>query len=256
MILTVDVGNTQIKLGGWREGELTFVSRMQTNSLKTEDEYAVDMLSILRLNNFSPDSFEGAIIASVVPALTPVIKDAVAESLRLQQVLVVSPGLKTGLNIKLDNPASLGSDLVCASVAVISKYTLPCTVISLGTATAVLAIDSNGGYLGGMVCAGVNISLEALSRRTAQLPHISLNNAPPPVIGTNSVDAIRSGIIYGTADMVTGAVRRMQAIIGNGAVIACGGYAEHIIPHCGVPVTLDQNLVLEGLKLIYAKNVR
>jgi type III pantothenate kinase len=250
MILTVDVGNTLIKIGAWDGDKLVFVARLQALMGRTKDEYAIDILNMIKLNGCQPEQFDGAIIASVVPALTLAVRRAVEMIVRSGQVLAVCPGIKTGLNIKIDNPATLGADIVCASVAAIAKYPLPCIVISLGTATVVFALDKNGGYLGGTVCAGISISLEALSEKTAQLPYINLETSAPPVIGSNVVDAIRSGAMYGTADMLDGMVRRMQEIIGQSSVVACGGIAEHIIPHCSRPITLDQNIVLDGLRII------
>lgn len=254
MILTIDIGNTNIKVGAWDKERLVFVSRLQTNPLRTGDEYAITLQEIFRLNDYNASQFDGAILSSVVPQLSLPLRDAVRSVIQSRRVYLVSPGLKTGLNIKIDDPSTLGADIVCAGVAAINKYPLPCIIVSLGTATAVFAIDREGAYLGGAVAPGVTISLDALAQRTAQLPYISLDE-PAGVIGTNTINSIKSGIVYGTADMLDGLIRRMKKEIGeDAAVIACGGIAHQIIRHCSEPMTIDDHIVLEGLKIIYHKN--
>lgn len=257
MILTVDIGNTNIKVGAWDKDTLVFVSRLQTNQLRTSEEYAIALLDLFLLNACNSSQFDGAILSSVVPPLSRPLLHAVRTVIQSPRIYVVSPGLKTGLNIKIDDPASLGGDIVCAGVAAIEKYPLPCIVLSLGTATTLFVIDKDGACIGGTVAPGVSISLEALSQRAAQLPYISLQE-PARVIGTNTVDSMRAGIVYGTAGMLDGLIERIQEEIGddNTSVVACGGVAADIIPHCKCPIQLDDNLVLEGLKLIYYKNIK
>jgi len=256
MIMAVDIGNTHIKMGAWDEDSLVFVSRLQTNLLRTRDEYAIDLLNILRLQECNSTQFDGAIISSVVPALSRTVQEAVGEVIQTKRVYLVGPGLKTGLDIKIDDPATLGSDMVCAAVAALHKFTMPCIIISMGTATAVFALDKDGAFLGGSVCAGVNISLEALSRRTAQLPLISLEE-PGNVIGTNTVDSIKSGVIYGTAGMLDSMVARMKELLGEDTfVVASGGLAGPITGYCRQKIHVDELLVLEGLRLIYHKNAK
>lgn len=256
MILTVDIGNTHIKVGAWDEDRLAFVSRLQTNTLRTQDEYAIDLMSILQLNECNQNQFDGAIISCVVPPLSIPFREAVQQTIFSKRVYLVSPGLKTGLNIKLDDPGTLGADMVCASVAAIAKYSLPCIIIGLGTATTMFALDAEGCFLGGLLLAGVGIQLEALSQRTAQLPHISLD-APRGVIGTNTVDCMKAGAVYGTASMLDGLIARMQAQLGEETVaVACGGFAEAIVGYCQQQVIVDENLVLEGLRLLYHKNAK
>ena len=256
MILTLDVGNTNIKVGAWDGEELAFVSRLQTNTLRTGDEYAISLLDIFRLNECGSEQFDGAIISSVVPQLSLVLKEAVLAVIHTRRVYIVSPGLRTGLDIKIDNPATLGSDMVCAAVAAIKSYKLPCIIVSMGTATAIFAINSGGEFMGGSVSPGVAISLDALARHTAQLPHISLES-PGAVIGTNTIDSMKSGIIYGTAAMLDGIIARMKTKLGGEAtVVACGGLAQFIVGHCNESITVNDQLVLEGLRLIYEKNSR
>lgn len=256
MVLTVDIGNTNIKVGAWDRDRLVFVSRLQTNTLRTQDEYAINLLDIFRLNDCNFAQFDGAILSSVVPPLSLPMKAAVRAVIQTHRVYLVSPGLKTGLNIKIDDPATLGGDMVCSSVAAIAKYPLPCIIISLGTATAIFAVDKDGSYVGGAVTPGVGISMEALSDRTAQLPHISLDK-PGAVIGTNTIDAMKSGAIYGTASMLDGMVDRIQEELdGEVTVVACGGLAPFIVSHCRRDILVDDHLVLEGLKIIYHKNTK
>lgn len=255
MILAVDIGNTNIKIGAWDQDELVFVSRLQTNTLKTQDEYAVNLIDIFRLNDCNAAQFDGAIISSVVPPLSLLFRNAIRHVIQTKRVYLVSPGLKTGLNIKIDNPSTLGADMVCCSVAAAAKYSTPCIIISMGTATAIFALGKDGEFLGGSVAPGVFISLEALARGTAQLPHISLDS-PGNIIGTNTIDCMKSGSIYGNACMLDGIIRRMKSELGcpQTEVVACGGIAPFIVERCEEKIIFDENLVLEGLKIIYEKN--
>lgn len=256
MILTVDIGNTNIKVGAWDKDKLVFVSRLQTNPLRTGDEYAIALLDIFRLHEYNSSQFDGAILSSVVPQLSLPLRGAVRSVIQSRRVFLVSPGLKTGLNIKIDDPGTLGSDVVCAGVAALAKYPQPSIIISLGTATAIFALDSEGAYLGGAIAPGVQISLDALAQRAAQLPRISLEE-PPAAIGTNTISSIQSGVVYGTADMLDGLLARIMAELGGTAtVIACGGVAPYIVRHCKTPITIDDNMVLEGLKILYHKNAK
>lgn len=254
MILAVDIGNTNIKIGAWDNDKLVFVSRLQTNTLKTHDEYAINLLDIFRLNDCNSSQFDGAIISSVVPPLSLPLRDAVSAALHTGRVYLVSPGLKTGLNIKIDNPAALGADIVCCAAAATVKYPLPCLIASLGTATVISIIDAEGAYIGSSIAPGVQISIEALAEKTAQLPHISLDS-PGRIIGANTVEAMKSGSVYGTACMLDGMFRRIKREIGgSAAVVACGGLSRFIIEHCEEEIIFDDTLVLEGLKIIYEKN--
>lgn len=256
MLLTVDIGNTNIKVGAWDGDRLVFVSRMHTNILRTTDEYAVQLLDVFRLNECNSTQFDGAILSSVVPPLSSVFQRAVEYVIQSKRVFHVSPGLKTGLNIKIDAPATLGADLVAAGVAAVSKFPLPCAFISFGTATSIFCIDGDANFIGGTVSPGVNISLEALSLRTAQLPHISLDE-PGPIIGKNTVESMKSGIVYGTAAMIDGMIARIrEEMEADVKVVAFGGIASSIAKYCREEIVLDDNLVLEGLKIIYHKNVK
>ena len=255
MILTVDIGNTNIKFGAWDKNELVFVSRLQTNTLKTPDEYAINLVNILKLSDYNASQFDGAIISSVVPPLSPALQNAVRAVIQKKRVFLLSPKMKTGLTIKTDFPNSLGSDLVCCAVAAAAKYTMPCVVAGMGTATVIFALDKDGSYRGGSFAPGVIISLEALASKAAQLPHISLD-FPGGVIGRNTVDCMKSGAVYGAACMLDGMFRRIKKELNapEAAVVATGGIAPFIIPYCEEPVIFDDSLVLKGLKIIYDMN--
>ncbi|MCL2034922.1 MAG: type III pantothenate kinase [Oscillospiraceae bacterium] len=255
MILTVDVGNTNIKFGAWDKDELVFISRLQTNTLKTRDEYAINLVDMLKLKAFNSSQFDGAIISSVVPPLSMALLEAVRDVIQTKRIFLVSPKLKTGMKVKLDSPDTLGSDMVCCAVSAAEKYTMPCIIIGMGTATTIFALDKDGFFLGGSLAPGVVISLEALASKTAQLPHISLDS-PAGVIGTNTVDCMKSGAVYGAASMLDGMIRRIKKEIGapDASVVASGGITPFVIPYCEEPVTFDDSLVLKGLKLIYDMN--
>lgn len=255
MILTVDVGNTNIVLGGFENEKLLFVSRLQTNKYKMADEYTIQFKALLDLYKVSPNQFEGAIISSVVPPLLPTLKQAIKQLFDCK-VITVSPGTKTGLNIVTDNPAILGADLVCGAVGAMYRYKMPCIIIDLGTATKFSVMDKNACFLGVSIMPGINISLDALSKRTAQLPHIEFSNAHD-VIGTNTLDSMLSGVVFGTASMIDGMIERIEDELGQkSTVVITGGLAENIIPHCKKNIQKDENLLLYGLLEIYKKNIK
>lgn len=255
MVLTIDVGNTNIVFGGFEGEELSFVSRIQTNKDRMADEYAVQFKAILEFYGYTPELFEGVILSSVVPPLLPTLKQALSRLFNCR-ILTVSPGTKTGLNIKIDNPAETGADLVCGAIGAISRYSLPCVVVDLGTATKFLVINEKGDFLGGPIMPGVHISLDALSRRTAQLPHIEFDSVDH-VIGTNSIDSMKAGSVYGTAAMIDGMIDRIEEELGQKVtVIMTGGIAPGIVPYCRREIRYDENLLLYGLKNIYERNTR
>ncbi len=259
MILTIDVGNTNTCLGGFDENEqLTFESRIDTDRYRMADQYAITISDILRLYGFSPKDITGAIISSVVPPVTEQLKAAV-EKLCGCKVLTVGPGIKTGLDIKIDEPASLGADMAAVAVGAKEHYPLPAIVIDLGTATKILAVTKTGAFIGGIIAPGVKISIEALANRTASLPLIGINNDPPlkHVIGTNTIDCMKSGLLYGTAFMVDGMIEHFEQEIGEKCtVIATGGFSSVIKPLCQKDFILDRNLIMTGLLDIYKKNAK
>ena len=255
MILTVDVGNSNIVLGGIREDAIAFEARLRTDATKTSDEYCIDLKMILEVYEVQADRLEGAIISSVVPQVLNSMKTAI-KKLTGHNALVVGPGLKTGLNIKIENPAQTGADLVVGSVAALREHKAPIIVIDMGTATTVTVLDETGAFIGGSICPGVKISLDALTDRTALLPGLQLDQ-PKRAIGRNTIDCMRSGIMLGTACMLDGLVERMEEELGSKAtVVATGGIAKFIIPMCRTHIIYDKDLLLKGLAILYRENVR
>lgn len=254
MIFAVDIGNTNIVIGGI-DGEKTyFVERLSTDRNKMELEYAIYFKTVLEIYQISPADISGGIISSVVPPLSGLIKSAM-EKLIKAPVHIIGPGVKTGLNILIDNPGQLGSDLVVDAVAVIQDYPLPAVIIDLGTATTMSVIDQNSNYLGTVIIPGVKVSMESLTSRTSQLPAISLDK-PKRVIGTNTIDSMKSGAVFGNAAMIDGMIDRIQDEIKMPlkTIVATGGLAKYIIPHCRYQITYEDDLLLRGLYLIYEKN--
>lgn len=254
MIFTVDAGNTNIVLGGFENDRLLFTSRVATQTALMADEYAVKFSEILTLYGYKPSDISGAIVSSVVTPLTPVFKIAL-ERLGSFKTIVVGPGIKTGVNIKIDDPAALGADLVCGAVGAMEKYDPPCVIFDLGTATTISAIDRNRFFLGGSIIPGVKVSLKALSATAAALPDINTELTGDVLIGTNTVDSMKSGSIIGTASMMDGmAIRYKEAIGQDASVIATGGLAPAIVPYCREKFILDETLLIDGLYTLYKKN--
>lgn len=252
MILTIDIGNTNITLGGYQNDKLQFEARLATEPKYTADQYAVQISSVLELHGVKAE-IEDAIIGSVVPSCGSAIKKAL-KLITGKEPLIVGPGVKTGLNIKLDNPAQLGADLVAGAVGAMDKYPMPCIIIDMGTATTVSIMDKDGAFLGGVIAAGIRSTLDALTSKTAQLPSISIE-APSSVIGKNTVDSMKSGLVFGAAAMLDGIVDRVfDEIAGNPTVVATGGLAEMVVKNCRREVIIDNDLLLEGLYKIYKKN--
>ncbi len=253
MILVADIGNTNIVLGGFDGDSLNFVVRIATNPKKTEDEYASKIRSILHMHNVMSEDVEGAIISSVVPPLNPIIKKALKLVYNVEP-LMVEPGIKTGINLKCDDPSSVGADLICACVAANHLYGSPCLVIDMGTATKILLIDDSGAFSGASIIPGVAMGLISLSSGTAQLPQVNLE-APKTVAGKNTIDCMKSGVVYGNASMIDGMINRFFKEYGKDIpVYATGGLSSTIIPHCEHDIIIDDNLLLKGLNVIYNKN--
>lgn len=253
MILAVDIGNSNIVLGCIEDRKIEKEARIATDIVKTSDQYCVELKSILDLLCVDIQRIEGAIISSVVPPVLNSFKTAIIK-LTGKVPLVVGPGIKTGLNILLDNPAIAGGDLIVAAVAALAEYKPPLLIIDMGTATTITAIDSKGNYLGGCICPGVKISAEALSSKTAQLPAISLE-APQKAIGRNTIDSMRSGLMMGSAAMLDGMIERMEQELGQKTtVIATGGIARFVLPMCNREILYDKDLLLKGLTLLYENN--
>ncbi len=255
MILAVDVGNTNIVLGVIEEGRILKTVRMRTESLATSAEYAIKISDLLHFMEVRTEEIEGAIVASVVPPVTGSIAEAM-EKLTGKKCLAVGPGMKTGLNVKIDDPGTLGADLVVGAVAVLSCYSAPAIVIDMGTATTITVIDGKNCFRGGAILPGVKLSFSALAAGTSLLPDIYIER-PGKCIGTNTVDCMRSGAILGTASMLDGMIDRMEAELGEEcAVIATGGLASSVIPCCRHSIVCDDDLLLKGLWTLYQKNSR
>ena len=255
MILVVDIGNSNIVIGGVQDEEIVFEARIRTEATKTSDEYCVDLKILMDVYSVDPDAVEGAIIASVVPQVLNSIQTAIYK-LTGKTSLVVGPGLKTGLNIKIENPAQTGADLVVGSVAALREHKPPMIVVDMGTATTMVVLDETGALIGGCICPGVRISLDALTERTAMLPGLQLDQ-PKRAIGRNTIDCMRSGIMMGTACMLDGMIQRMEEELGQKTkVIATGGIARFITPMCKTPIIYDKDLLIKGLAMLYRENNR
>ncbi len=254
MVLAIDMGNTNIVIGCIAQEKILFVERLCTDLSKTELEYAIGFKTVLELYGIESKDIEGAIISSVVPPLTHIVEAAVAKIIG-KKAMVVGPGIKTGLNILMDDPKGVGADLIVDAVAGISKYGAPLIIVDMGTATTISVIDQNKNYIGGMIIPGLKVSLESLVNRTSQLTRISMD-PPKKVIGKNTVDSMKSGIILGNASMLDGMLDRIMDELGYQAkVIATGGLAGVLIPLCKHDVIIDDELLLKGLSIIYNKNI-
>ena len=254
MILAIDIGNTNIVLGCIDNRNILFTERISTDQQKTDLEHAISVKTVLELHNIKPSCISGAIIASVVPPITSLISSAV-KKIPGCTAMVVGPGIRTGLNILMDNPASVGADLIVGAVAAIAEYPCPLIIIDMGTATTFAVVDEKKNYIGGMILPGIRVSLDSLTSRTSQLPRISLD-PPKRLIGRNTIDSMKSGILYGNASCIDGMTERIMDELGmRTTVIATGGLAETITPLCRQDIILDNELLLKGLLLIYEKNI-
>ncbi len=253
MLLTVDIGNSHITLGVFDGEELCFTARMATDTKRTQDLYAVDINGIMELYHAQKEKIDGSIICSVVPEITASIARAIRKVIGIDS-MILGPGIKTGVNIKIDNPAQLGADLVAGAAGALRLYSTPCIIFDLGTATTIFAIDRNGDFLGGSICAGVGITLDALATKTSLLPHVNIEKPKSP-IGTNTVASMQSGLVYGTAAMMDGMAERFEEQLGEKALlIATGGLAATVLPACRREFIYNDNLLLEGMRFIWEKN--
>ena len=255
MILAIDVGNTHIVLGCIESGEILNIVRIRTDPHETTTEYAIKLKDIMELYDIDPKGLEGAIISSVVPPVTQLLTEAV-KRLTGQDCMVVGPGMKTGLNIRIDDPGTLAPDILVGSVAAMEYYGVPSIIMDLGTATTIVAVDGNRCYRGGAILPGVKLSYEALAAGTSLLPDIYIV-PPEKVIGTNTVDAMRSGAVYSTAGALDGMIDRMEEELGSAcSLVATGGLAGSITPFCRHEIACDDDLLLKGLWILYKKNCK
>lgn len=253
MLLVIDIGNTNIKFGLFEGEKLSMLARVSTDRRKTADEFAGEFYSVLGVYGFDKSNVDGCIISSVVPQVLRTVKQAIVTTLGIEP-LVVGPGIKTGINIKIDNPSSTGADLVTGCVAALHLYGAPSVVISLGTATTIIVLDESGAMIGGAISPGVSIAMSALSEKTALLPSVAME-APKKVIGRNTDECIRSGVIIGNACMIDGMIDRINMEMGRECtVVATGGLAQDIVPSCHHKIESRDDLMLQGLRIIYEKN--
>jgi len=255
MLLAIDIGNTNIVIGCIREDEILFKARIATDRTRTSDQYGVEIKNMLEAFGVHREDISDCIISSVVPPVFNSVRTGVLKVIG-RQPMVVGPGLKTGLNIRVDVPSQVGSDRIVIAVAALAEYTAPLILMDMGTATTIEVVEPGNTYIGGVIFPGVKVSLDALTSRAAQLPGISLDK-PKNVVGKNTVDCMRSGMMYGTAAMIDGLVERIEEELGYRAtLVATGGMAQFITPLCKRHIILEKDLLLKGLNLIYKKNKR
>ena len=253
MILCIDAGNSNTVLGCVENGKILQTIRITTNPRETSAELSLRLSGLLDFYGYQLSDFEGAILSSVVPELTEQLKEAVTALLRVR-CMIVGPGLKTGMNVRIDDPGTLAPDLLTGAVAAMNLYPLPAIIINMGTALTLVAVDEKKSYRGGIILPGIRLSYSALSQRASLLPDISISE-PAAVIGRNTVDAMRSGAVYGTAAMIDGLLLRIEQEIGSPCTaVATGRDASRIIPRCTREIYLDEELVLKGLAILYEKN--
>ena len=253
MILAVDIGNTNIVVGLLDKTNIINSARLATDKKKTDMDFLIQLKLMLSVFKVKDTEIEGSILSSVVPELTNQIFNAL-KALLNKKPYVIGPGIKTGLNIKIDNPQTLGSDRVCDAVCVIEEYKVPAIIIDMGTATTISVIDKNKNHIGGMIIPGIKTSLDSLSNNASQLPYISLED-PKTLIGKNTIDCMKSGIINGNVCLIDGLIDKIKAELGSEfVVIATGGLSKLIIKHSRHEIIYDENLLLKGLYYIYQKN--
>lgn len=254
MLFTIDIGNTNMVLGGFEGDKIRFLERLSTDQGKTSLEYALILKNIFEIEGVDPSEVTGAVIASVVPPLTASIKKALEKILSCR-VLVVGPGLQTGMGFDVDDPSTVGTDLIVAGAAGIRDYECPLILIDMGTATTISVIDENRNFTGCMILPGLKVSLNSLTTKTSQLPAIDLDT-PRCLIGKNTVDCMKSGILYGSASMLDGMIGRIEEECGRKmTVVATGGLSGSIVPLCRHKgIIQDDQLLLRGLRYIYEAN--
>lgn len=253
MLLLFDVGNTHVTIGGYDGDRLLFTGRLASDPRRTEDEFAMMVESVLRMHGCAPSDVSDGAVSSVVP----VVARALDRAFRLlwhKRMMAVTSGLDLGLNILTDSPELLGKDLIVDAVGAKSKYDCPILIFDLGTATTCSVIDAEGNYVGGVIAPGLGISVDALASRTAQLPSISLDG-PARLIGSNTKDCMRSGVMYGHAGMIDGFIDRIEDELGQKCTsVITGGLASVVAPLCRRRLVLDETLLFDGLRVLYARN--
>ncbi|MCL2702362.1 MAG: type III pantothenate kinase [Defluviitaleaceae bacterium] len=255
MVIAIDVGNANIVIGCFKDEEPPLVFRMSTNTAMTADEYASSVNGMLNFHGTDRQGINGAVISSVVPPLTKVFKSAV-KLLSGVNAVVVSAGIKTGLNILIDDPGALGGDMVAAAVGALAVYKPPFIIVDMGTATTITVVDKDSTFVGGAIMPGLAVSMNALTDSTSQLPNVPIE-APEKCINGNTIDCMKSGAVFGAAAMIDGMAERFEEELGeNTLVIATGELSETVMRHCKREIIYEPNLVLNGLRIIYNKNKR
>lgn len=254
MLLTIDIGNTNILFCVFDNDRVFCEARLETNSRITSDQYAAELSVILSLKGFDPSLIDSSIISSVVPGITQIIRNAIFIISGVDS-LILNENIKSDLKVILNKTEQLGADLDAGCIGAITKYSLPCLVIDLGTATKICVVDKNGVFRGCVIAPGIGVSLAALSSSASLLPSINLNNSDCPAFGTDTVTCMQAGVLHGTASMIDGLCDRIEKALGENieSFVATGGYAENIVNYCRHKIILDSKLILYGLKAIYDK---
>ncbi|WP_337484720.1 type III pantothenate kinase [Porcipelethomonas sp.] len=251
MILAVDIGNSTVVMGLINNSELIASRKTVTDISELEVNYKEEIKTLLKSHSISESKIEGAIISSVVPLLTDILREAVCDIFKLEPITVNSESI-TGIDIITDNPSQLGSDRIADATAGINEYGAPLVIIDMGTATTVSVINPENQFLGGLILPGVRTSLNSLINNTSQLPRIKLGTPSERIIGTNTVSSIENGIVYGTAAQIDGLIQRISNELDfDPKIIATGGNAGAVIPYCKSKIIYDKNLLLKGLYIIY-----
>lgn len=254
MLLVIDIGNTNIVMGVYKDSKLVTFCRAETNKDKTADEIGMFIIQFLQYEQIQIKEIEDVIVSTVVPPIMYSFQRAIRKYLKLEPI-IVGPGIKTGINIKYDNPKEVGADRIVNAVAAYEIYGGPVIIVDFGTAITFCAISKNADYIGGVICPGIKISVEALFQRAAKLPRIEISK-PKNVIGKNTIASMQAGIIFGYAGMVDNIVNKIKKEMNelNAKVIATGGLARIIAEESKTIQKIDPFLTLEGLRIIYNKN--
>ena len=252
MLLCIDIGNTNIVIGLFKEEELIHSFRMQSSLQMSADEYGIQMVNMLRFFNLDFQGVAGMIISSVVPGLDTAFEQIAQKYFNIKPMFVI-PGVKTGIKVRIDNPKQLGADLLVGAVGGVAKYGVPLIVVDMGTAITLMAVNDQKEILGGMIYPGIKTAFSSLVKHTSRLEEVRMNPTDS-IIGRDTASSIQSGMIFGTSSMLDGVIRQMKKELPNAKVILTGGEASIIQTYLEEDVIVDDNLLLDGLRIIYQKN--